>query len=131
MRMAESPVIQLVLQRSEGDCCIAVLAMYLGLSYEDVLAAAAQIDQNIHHKGMWNWQIKETARVLGVNLKQRRKWDYDTADGVLVLTSKTHFDHVVVLTSGLIFDTEGCVWAPDVFMSYKHYRATLLLTRIE
>lgn len=125
----ESPVIQLVRQRSEGDCGIAVLAMYLRLSYEDVLIAAGQIDQNIHHKGMWNWQIKETARVLGVPLKQKRKWDLETAEGILILSSTTHYDHVVVLKDGLLFDTELCVWEPDVLFALKNYKATMLLQR--
>lgn len=125
----DSPVIQVVLQRSDADCAIAVLAMYLGISYNDVFAAAAQFDRNIHHKGMWDSQIRQTAELLGVPLTRKRKWDMETAEGILLLASKRYCDHVVVLKSGLLFDTDGCVWMPEVLIAWKKYKITGLLQR--
>ena len=130
---SESPVITIVVQRAEADCGIVVLAMYLGRTYEDVLVAAAQLDTKIHKRGMWVRQIEATALALGVKLRRRHQWDIDTSEGILSLNSTTmrREAHVVVLKNGLIFDTDGSVWEPDVFFATARFKPTILLERDE
>ena len=124
----ESPVIQVIAQRTDSDCVIAVLAMYLGLSYEDVLTAAAQIDQKAHRRGLYLPQIEKTAKILGVKLRRKKSWDLETSEGILSIEGKT-YSHVVVLKAGLIFDTNSCVWEPSVYFLNEHYIPMLLLQR--
>ena len=135
--MTESPVLQIVLQRSQADCAIAVLASYLGKTYEDVLAAAAtlQLDPKIHRRGMWTHQMEKTAEALGVRLRRHRKWDLDTSEGILCLfqgNKSGDVSHVVILKGGYIFDMDGgTVWEPDVYLSVERYKPTLLVSREE
>ena len=124
----ESPVIQLIAQRTENDCVIATLAMYLGLSYEDVLVAAAQIDQKAHHRGLYVPQIERVAKILGVRLRRKKTWDLEMSEGILSVEGKSE-SHVVVLKAGLIFDTNSCVWEPSVYFLNEHYTPMLLLQR--
>lgn len=126
----ESPVLKIVLQRGDADCCIAALAMYLGRTYEDVLGVAAQLHPEVHKRGMWIREVKAVAIALGTPLRVRRKWDMDTASGIMSLDSTKYTEaHVVVLRAGLVFDTDGCVWDPDVFFVVNNYKAQTLLER--
>ena len=126
---AALPIVRVVTSRSDGDCVIVALAMYLGLSYEDVLAAAADvIGPNVHHEGMWTKQIVKTAKTLGTGLTKKRKWDIETSNGILVLFNAKEDTHVVLLCQGMIIDCDGTIWEPDVYFSYSKYNPTLLLT---
>jgi hypothetical protein len=113
---SHSPMVRVVTQRGDGDCGICALAMFLDRSYEDVFAAAVTEthSQRLHHSGMWSKQIKLTAAALGVRLRQKRKWDMDTATGLIILSFKRS-SHVALLKNGLIFDTDGYVWEPDAY----------------
>ena len=125
-----NPVVNIVLARSDGDCAIVVLAMYLGRSYEDVLGQAAQLDAEIHRRGMWVHQIERTAKALGVPLRRRRSYDLEEDDGILSLDSTNgEAAHVVLLRAGLIFNVNGTVWEPDVYLSHEKYAPKCLLVR--
>ncbi len=111
------------------------MAMYLGVSYEDVLAAAVtrgkKPDHKIHRKGFYTPAILQTARRLGFALKHTRHVDLETSNGILGLVSKKRGepDHVVLLREGLLFDTDGSVWEPDVYFAHHRYAPTDLITR--
>jgi hypothetical protein len=117
MNPAHSPMVRIVTQRSEGDCGICALAMFLEMSYEDVFAAAVTEthSRRLHHSGMYSRQIKGTAAALGVRLRQRRKWDMETDTGLVILWFNRQSSHVALLKCGLIFDTDGTVWEPDAY----------------
>jgi len=129
--MAESsPVIQIILQRSTGDCALVALAMFLGRSYEDVLAVAGSLDEQVHRHGLYIPQILKIAKRLGTPLCRRKHWDLETSEGILDLASTINADaHVVVLKAGLIFDTEGTVWSPEVYLLNEYYKPMSLLER--
>ena len=128
-------VLKMVAQRTEADCTIVAIAMFLGETYEDVLAtAAASQGEPSHHRGMWNRQMKEVANILGTELVEKHKWDEENAEGILVLKSTVERDdssHVVVLKNGLIFDGDLSVWEPDVFFAHYNYKAWAILIRKE
>lgn len=93
-------------QGEDADCAIVALAMYLGVSYEDVLREVALVDKrNKGRSGLWTRQIKQVAKRLGFALTVKRKVDLDEDYGILLLS-----DHVAVLRNGLILDTNGVVW---------------------
>lgn len=127
--MADDPVLRVITQRGDNDCAIVVLAMYLGCTYEDVLGVAAQLDSKIHKRGMWIRQMEAVAYALNIPLKRTRRWDIDTSSGILALNRTGNLAHVVVLRAGLIFDTDGTVWEPDVFFAVSKYKPTILLER--
>lgn len=126
------PVVQIQVQRAPGDCAITALSMYLGASYEDVLCAAVRTTKSsrIHHRGMFTREMKRTAQKLGVTLTLRRGFDLETDEGVLAVVSGNE-QHAVLLKAGLIFDGDGLVWEPSVFLAHYHYRPMSLLVRTE
>jgi ABC-type bacteriocin/lantibiotic exporter with double-glycine peptidase domain len=135
---APQPIVQIVVQRAEGDCAIAALAMFLGFSYEDVLAAAVTREKTrttpkVHRRGMFTSEIVKTAKRLGVALRSTSKFDPETANGLLGLVplDDTQPEHIVLLREGLIFDTDGCCWEPDVFYAHYRYVPTDIIVRRE
>ena len=64
------PFVETIKQRGKADCCIAALAMLLGRTYEDVLAAAiTKKHPQPHATGMYTLrQLQATARRLGIAL---------------------------------------------------------------
>ena len=124
-------------QRAEGDCGIACLAMFIGRSYEDVLAAAsaAEFDMQLHRRGVYLTQLVRIADHFGVTLKRQKMFQPDEASGLLsvVLRSAAFAcpDHTVVLHEGLIFELAyQQIWDYEDFV--KDYRAKVgpLLVRV-
>lgn len=132
------PVIQIQVQRAEGDCAIVALSMYLGKGYEDVLAAAVtETGRRAHRSGLFTRDMKRTAKRLGTTLTLRRKFDVESACGVLALRKSTRNgelheeEHAVMLRAGLIFDTDGTVWEPETFLQHYKYRVLSLLAKVD
>lgn len=93
-------------QGEDADCAIVALAMYLGVSYEDVLREVALVDhRNKGRTGLWTRQIKQVAKRLGFDLRIKRTVDLDEDYGILLFS-----DHVAVLRNGLLLDNSGEVW---------------------
>jgi len=128
------PFVTLVLQRQGSDCGLATLAMLLGLSYEDVLAAAVTRRRaKPHVGGMYTREITALARRLGTPLAFKRTWDLETDCGLLTIektkiTSADAFtQHLVLLKFGLVFDTDGTVWEPETYFAQHSFRPISLL----
>jgi ABC-type bacteriocin/lantibiotic exporter with double-glycine peptidase domain len=118
----DAPVLMVVQQRFPMDCGVACLAMICGVSYENALVAVAQDTPNVCISGMWTKQFQAAAKRLGYRLRQKRRPDLEQDTGILGLSCKTWpGDHVVVLREGLIIETDGTLWEPDVFL--RHYKA--------
>ena len=128
MASNSKPWMRLVTQRGEGDCAVAVLAMYLDVTYEDALAALTKGSNShkVHRKGAWFTTLKRGAAVLGVDLVvHRRVVDLDTDNGILRLD-----DHVVILLDGHIIDPNGSIWKHDVyFANFDNKTRVQLITR--
>lgn len=130
--ISANPVIRIIVQRGDGDCGIASLASYLGMNYEDVLAAAVAStkDYKLHKNGMYNIQIVRIAKFLGITLHRRKRWDYEESCGILSLDMPGESGHVVVLKNGLIFDpADGCCWQPEAFLAHTRFVPYELLTQ--
>lgn len=127
-----TPIIRIVPQRHPADCGVAVLATYLGLSYEACLIAVGQKEPHVLEVGMWITEIVGAAKKLGVKLKRRRRYDLETDEGIVTISSpKWATDHVAVLKSGLLFDTDGSVYELDVYQSIHSAKFGILLTKAE
>jgi hypothetical protein len=114
--------------RERNDCAICVLAMYLGVSYENVLREVAVRDRPYQgRQGLHLREIERIARALGTPLKRRRRYDPATAYGILSLPH-----HVVLLRGGLIVDPEpagGSIWeVEDYFHTYRVRPGVLLVS---
>jgi len=128
------PFVTLVLQRQSGDCGLAALAMLLGCSYEDVLAAAVTRRRpKPHVGGMYTREVTYLARKLGTPLVFKRTWDFESDCGLLtvekikVATTDEYRQHLVLLKFGLLFDTDGTVWEPETYFAQHDFRPVSLL----
>jgi ABC-type bacteriocin/lantibiotic exporter with double-glycine peptidase domain len=122
---------RLIPGREPNDCAICVLAMYLGVSYEDVLREVAvndRADQGRH--GLRLTEIERVARRLGTPVRRQRKFDILTAYGMLSLPV-----HLVLLRNGMIVDPEvggASLWeVEDYFHAYDVRPGLLLVSRDE
>lgn len=123
----------MVLQQGKADCGIAALAMFVGKSYADVFAAAVtRRFPKPHVSGMYTRQIIELAWRLGVALVLRRAWDLENDCGLLTVeklnpTEDDFKQHLVLLKFGLVFDTDGTVWAPEDYFELQGFRPVSIL----
>lgn len=99
-------------QRHSGDCGIAALASFTGLSYEDVYMVAVQVDKRIPRTGATVTELVKVAKKLGRTLERVhwRKVDVECDEGILGITwndPAAHNKvkgHWVLLLRGLIID---------------------------
>lgn len=116
------PILRVVLQRHEADCAVAVLAMVLGVTYEDALVAVAAEAPQVLHEGTPIAAFKRAARRLGARVSVSGTYDLDASAGVLAVNADSWpMTHLVVLRDGMIVETDGLLWDADVF--FRHYRA--------
>ncbi len=123
------PFIRICVSRAPGDCTICALSTYLGMPYEDVLAAAVKMngDPRVHHAGMWVREMKKTAKRLGYKLKLKRSVDFESDEGVLSTENDDQTQHSLVLWSGVIYDCDGTAWEPEAYLASKGQRTLSLL----
>lgn len=127
--MKPVPFIQIVLQRSEGDCGVSCLAMFLGRTYEEVLLAFRQPLTTMKY-GARMQDLQRVSVRLGDPLKWHRRIDMESQEGILaVCFPKAAFSHVVVLKGELIIDTDATLWEPQDYLDYHEARPTSILTR--
>jgi len=112
--------------RERNDCAICVLAMYLGVTYEDVLREVAVRDRPYQgRQGLRLRDIERIARALGTPLRRLRKYDITNAYGILSLPH-----HVVLLRGGLIIDPEpggASLWEIEDYLHAYNVRPGVLL----
>lgn len=104
--------------------------MYLGESYENVLGAAVRTTKSarVHHRGMFTREMRQTAKRLGIALRIRRGFDLETDEGILTLMHGVD-EHAVLLKAGLIFDGDGTVWEPALYLAHYSYRPLSLMVK--
>lgn len=114
---------RLVPGREAGDCAVACLATYCGVSYEDAHRAAIRAHPQYDGKcGLWIRHIKRAAKLLGRELKTVETYDTDEGTGILAFP-----DHVVLLLQGVIWDPDNSLWAAEDFFTVYGYALGPLL----
>lgn len=121
----------MVPQRHPADCGPAALAMYLGVSYEDVLLAIGSDVTDLLRRGMWFTELTRAAAKFGVTLKRKVQWDADVDEGIAQIRFRSGPHHVVLLRAGLFFDTDFTVWEPSDLLKEKRGRPGSLLMRVD
>jgi hypothetical protein len=122
------PLVSLVPQRHPADCGVAVLAMFLGVTYEDALLALGGVVPRVLRRGVWMPEVQRAAGKLGVPLRMKRRADVAEDDGIVRVQFKNNA-HVVLLRNGLIWDTTLEVWEPDDYQRAKRVRLGSILVR--
>jgi hypothetical protein len=122
-----APLVQMVPQRHEADCGVAILAMFLGVSYEDALLAIGQAD--VLRGGMWLSQLRQASAKLGAPLKTKRQWDVEDADGIVQVRLPGKMNHFLLARGGLLFNTNFTVWDADDYRKARRAEFGVLLVR--
>lgn len=134
--MADSPRMKKalftpVVQRHDGDCGIAALAMFLNTSYEAVLVVASRIAPRVLKKGLFGTQMQIIAQEFGRNVWIKSKVDLDSDSGVLFIRYPDDTEHAVYLTNGLVFEpTGGRVWEAETYVKSFRIKTKSLLTEV-
>ena len=135
--MKPLPFVDIEMTRNQGDCGIVALAMFLGQKYNDVLCACVtKAHPRPHWNGLMTREIVACAKKFGVQLRLLRTWDMEEACGLLTVerlnpTPDSFVQHLVLLKFGLVFDTDGQVWEPDVYFAQHDFKPMTLLVPAE
>jgi hypothetical protein len=124
-----TPLVSMVPQRHEADCGVAVLAMYLGISYEDALLAVGQDAPHVLRGGLWIKEMQRAGAALGVPLKVKRSWDVEDADGIAQMKLPGKFNHFLLVRGGLLFNTNFTVWDAEDYYKARRAKPGVLLMR--
>lgn len=102
-----------VQQRVDKDCACAALATLSGQSYEDCYLEVVKVDPVSRGKqGLWNHEVVQVARHLGLVLVPTYRYDLDTDEGILRIrwnrSDDAHFGgHFVAVRNGRIACPSG------------------------
>lgn len=123
------PLVSMIPQRHEADCGVSVLAMFLGVSYEDALLAIGQDAPRVLRGGLWVREMRTGSAKLGVPLKVKRQWDVEDADGIAQMHLPGRFNHFLLVRGGLLFNTNFTVWELDDYLKARRAKPGVLLVR--
>lgn len=123
------PLVSMIPQRHEADCGVPILAMFLGISYEDALLAIGQDAPKVLRSGLWTKEMQRASAKLGVPLKIKRTWDVEDADGIAQIRLAGKFNHYLLVRAGLLFNTDFNVWEPDDYLKARRATFGVLLVR--
>lgn len=123
--MIDHVVFEPFMQKGTHDCAIACLAIYLGVPYAIVAAAAPR---KVHEEGMTPRQIQNLGRKLGHPLRLQK--DFTGEDtGIISLSRKPGHEedggHVALFLRGVLYTTSsGLLWT-DVHAYVAHHHFTI------
>lgn len=136
MKMAESPRMKKRLfipcvQRHDGDCGVAALAMFLNTTYEAVLVVASRIAPRVLKRGMFGTEIMLVAKEFGREVWLKPKVNLDDDTGILCVRYRDNSEHVVYLINGLVFEpTGGAVWDAETYVKCFSIKNTSVITEV-
>ena len=102
-------------ETERADCGMVALAAYLeGVTYPEVIRAAALTDRDAGRSGLWRKTLVRMAAGFGVRLVIRRRFDFDDDYGVIVTAH-----HAAVLRNGLVLD-RCSAWDWQDWLKHQH-----------
>lgn len=114
------PVVKSEVQRSEGDCGVACLTMmFPRLTYEQVEAVVCRaLKRRAPINLMHVREVVRAAEALGAKVARRKKYDLDTACGILniAFNNRSKLErsegngHYVVIYRGVVIDTDRLIY---------------------
>ena len=100
--------LEVIVQRREGDCAIAAVAMLTGTPYRLAGDVARHLTKRlVHTTGLTTREILRLSARLGVPLTPGRPIDLEDASGLLIVHGADQEYHTVVLFHGVIVDPLG------------------------
>jgi hypothetical protein len=112
----DAPILRVVTQRHGSDCSVAALAMVCHVTYEEALLAVGINDPSVLTSGLYMSAIQKAAKAIGVSLRRTRKFNLSTDRGILYVSfGKKSHSHVLVLQAGILVDTDGAIWQPEIY----------------
>mgnify|MGYP001599214933 CR=1 FL=1 len=116
--------IEVIIQKSTGDCGIAALAMILRLPYQQVCQVALTLDKQALNKGLHRTELVRIAEQLGYLTKFLRTFDPEEDEGIICLVPSTNRrgsgGHYVMLFNGCIVNpADGLVWPYEEYMKSR------------
>lgn len=112
-----------------GDCTIAAIELACGVTYEQALAAAVQVDPNVLDRGLHGTEIVRTVQLLGFAGELRRTYNLEEDTGMLFVQERggRRVHHVVYLWEGRILeprDDRRQLWlSAEQFLKHYRYKA--------
>lgn len=120
-----------VVQRHDGDCGIAALAMFLNTSYEAVLVIASRIAPKVLKGGLFGTQMALIAQEFGRDVMVKAAVDLEEDTGLLMVRYPDDSEHVVFLINGLVFEpTGGRVWEAETYISSFRIKTMSIITEV-
>lgn len=118
-------------QRTGYDCTVAALSTLLGVQYEIVLSALAQVAPRVVLDGAFISQVVRAAKLLGVTMRRKRPVDWDEDTGLLrVYVRDQGAYHAVVLRQGDVID-DGRIWPADMWRATRRATQPSLLVVVQ
>ena len=125
-------VIEPTVQKSNGDCVIASIAMILGLPYHDVSKVALTVKPAPHEDGITMKEAQSICKKLVGHLFQSinpkgTDIDLDSDTGILWLRMGRDY-HAVVLFEGIVYNpADGLIWNLHAYLATKKAHVVRLL----
>ena len=130
--MASPAVIEPTVQKTNGDCVIASLAMVLGLPYVEVSKVAEAIQPDAQYNGITMRVAQRiTNKLVGRQLQsinpKATETDLESETGVLWLRMGREY-HAVVLFEGVVYNpADGLIWNLHAYLATKKAHVVRLL----
>lgn len=115
-------------KQSGDDCAIVALSILLDLPYPKVASAVARIAPTAFQAGLWNTQIAQVAKALGMPLRVKRRFKIeDRQTGILTMEMEDGC-HAVVLFEGVVVNPgDGRNWNYQAYMKKARAKPISLL----
>lgn len=123
----QKPIFTIQPKRHKGDCAVSALASLLNVKYEEVLVAAAKMDNLVLVNGLNTKEMIRLAAAFGKRLELQFSDDIDyMSTGILGIAWKeTWSEHALLMSHGLVFDPDdGEVWMVEGYL--RRYKAKVI-----
>ena len=124
--MAAPAIIELIMQKSSGDCVIAALAMVLALPFVEVHVKAQELYPDCSKSGLTTREMLRVTRALGRNLSRvpLKDLQLDAETGLLDVRIRSSY-HAVCLFEGVVVNpADGLIYTLDAYLASAHAKPT-------
>ena len=114
-------ILEPIIQRAEGDCVIAALAMVLGIPYAEVCSKALVLYPSADRKGMTTRQMLAVTRSLGRNLQSVpiKDANLEGETGILDVRVNRRYHSTVLFEGVLINPADGLIYNLETYLATK------------
>jgi ABC-type bacteriocin/lantibiotic exporter with double-glycine peptidase domain len=127
--MPAPEIIEPVIQKEDGDCALAAVAMLIQKPYRLVSEAALKMfRKRPHETGLELRQMRALMRKFGVESQSLSPTDLDLSEETGILSISKKNPHVVLLFQGVIVDpANGLLYDIDAYCADQKAKITRLI----